>query len=200
MCFKTPKDNSADIARREEEERKQRIAEGRTRIDKIFSQFGPDYYSGAEQSYLDYYKPQLDDQYDNAKKKTIAGLYKSGNIQGSAGAETLADLFKDYNRHARAIADQAIGQREKLRADVARSRSDLIAQLEGGAGIESVAQSANARAAALTQPQPYSPIADLFAQWTNTYATNKEMQARGYPGMTMPGFGGSSSSSMSVVG
>src|SRR5690606_41058999 len=100
---KPPKDRSAEIARQQEEERQRRIAAGKQRIDEIFAGFNDEFFDTAQNNYLNYYMPQLDDQFGRAREKTTAGLYRTGQIQGSSGARTMADLFKDYNTRAQAI-------------------------------------------------------------------------------------------------
>lgn len=194
-----PVDDSAEIARRKEEERLRKIAEGKERVNDIFSGFDDSFYKNIESGHLDYYMPQLDEQFGRAKSKTTAGLYRSGNIQGSAGANTLADLFADYNQRAQGIASEALDARGRAKSDVERNRADLIAQLEGGAGVDTIAQSANARAASISRPQPYSPMADMFSQWTSMYANDRNMQGQGYPGMYGSGRRSSGSSNRNSV-
>src|SRR3546814_8539380 len=94
MCIggKTPKDNSAEIARQQEEARQQRIRDGQSAIDTNFAQFNDPYFDDYRQDYMAYYQPQLDRQYQNARRKSVLGLHSTGNLSSSAGAGKLGDL------------------------------------------------------------------------------------------------------------
>jgi hypothetical protein len=192
-----PPDPSAEL-RRQEEERQKRIRAGKARIDDIFSQFGDDFYSGARSAYSDFYLPQVDDQFKNAREQLIFRLSGTGNLGSSAGAGKIADLFRLRNQHRSRIGDEALAYEQSLRGDVESARADLISQLSATADPEAAAASASARAQALSAPRPFSPLGDLFAQFTQNLANSIAAQGagfRGWPGVRVPG----DTSSNSVV-
>src|SRR3546814_21199857 len=84
---KTPKDNAAEIARQQEEARQQRIRDGQSAIDTNFAQFNDPYFDDYRQDYMAYYQPQLDRQYQNARRKSVLGLHRTGNLSSSRSAE-----------------------------------------------------------------------------------------------------------------
>jgi hypothetical protein len=182
MC-KTPKDNSAKIARQQEQERQANIRSGTARIDSTFAGFDDDFYKGRQQSYLDYYLPQLEDQRKQANENLVFNLARTGNIDSSAGADAAGDQTKAYSLQRGQIYDRALGEGQQARADVANTRSELIRMLEAGAGVGSTATTAAARAQSLSAPPPYSPLADLFAQGTGFLANSAQLEGMGYPGV-----------------
>lgn len=188
MCFGgAPQDNSAEIARQQEAERQARVQAGTARINDAFSKFDDSYYSGLGKSYLNYYTPELERQYGDAQKKLTYGFADAGNLESGAANQKMADLGREYGVQRAQLSDRALGAQQQGQADVERNRSDLISQLEAGSGVESTATSALARAQSLSAPPQYSPLGDVFATFTNTLANNAALQARGYPGLTIPG-------------
>lgn len=182
MCFKPPKDNSAEIARRQEAQRQAAITEGRQKIDTAFSQFNDPYYQGVQDAYLGYYQPQLEDQYAKARRQLTLALSRSGNLNASAGARQIGDLTKAYEQNRALIGNQALQAGQKARADVASNKSELYSQLSASADPAAAAATAIARADALSQPASYSPLGDLFASFVNTAAQGVAAEKAGYPG------------------
>lgn len=184
MCFGgSPPDQSAEIARQKEVDRQARINEGTERINNTFSKFDDGYYSGLGKSYLDYYTPQLDTQYNDTKKQLAYKYGDQGALDSGAYNNDVARLTREYGVQRNQITDKSLEQQQGARSAVEQNRADLISQLEGGAGVESVASSALARAEAATRPPVYSPLADVFSSFTNALATSRGLQNQGYPGI-----------------
>jgi len=225
MCMGgKPKDNSAQVAREQEEKRLARVREGTNRINQIFGgpvttygptpkapiknmgkmqvpvkdydmtppaletvdapgQFTDDYYSNLGKSYLDYYTPELDRQYQDAQKQTTFRFANSGNLDSGSSNTAFGDLAQQYAMQRTQLADRSLAEQQGARSNVEQTRADLIAQLEGGAGVESTAQSAMARASALSQGPQYSPLGDMFSQITGALANSSAMQSKGYQGL-----------------
>jgi hypothetical protein len=192
MCLggSPPPDNSAEIARQQEAERQSRIATGTQRINEQFGKFDNDYYSGLGKSYLDFYNPELDRQYGEAKKQLTYRFADSGSLNSGAANQKFGDLAQSYATQRNQVADRALGTQQEARGNVERNRADLMSQLEGGAGVESTGASALARANALTAPPQYSPLGDVFATFTGALAQNALLRGRGYPGFQTGGGGG----------
>ncbi|MHB1140664.1 MAG: hypothetical protein ACYC1T_02745 [Sulfuricaulis sp.] len=144
--------------------------------------FDDNYYSGIKKAYTDFYLPQVDEQYDQAKRKLTYKFANTGNLDSSAGANNIANLFRDYNRERASIADRALGAEKDLRSNVEQNRSELISQLQATADPEAAATSSTARAKALATPAPFSPLGDLFKVYTGSLALAdqaKEFGGRG---------------------
>ncbi len=116
MCL-GPSDNSDQIAReqrRDEAERQRKIKEAHQRIDEQFDTFTPEFYSGAKESYLDYYIPQLDDQFEDAREKTVYGLSDQGLLESSVAGKRYGDMQETYNKGLDDIKSDAISYRKGL--------------------------------------------------------------------------------------
>lgn len=180
----------------------------------------PDLYSGTEtrggfddeffdkqrQAYLDFAMPQLEDQKSGASRELVYSLARSGQLEGSARAQQQSELQKLYDLESQNIADKALDYENKSRTDVENARSDLISTLNATGDATGAANSALARSAALSQPEAYSPLADLFTSYTNALGTSAAAErARSYGwGSTQqtgtPTWYGAPSSSVSVRG
>lgn len=188
MCLGgAPQDNSADIARSQAAEREARVREGTGRINDTFSKFDDSYYSGLGKSYLDFYRPELDRQYGDAQKQLTYRFADSGNLDSGAANQKFADLAQNYALQTNQLGDRALNTQQQGRADVEKNRSDLISQLESGSGVESTASSALARAGSMSAPPQYSPLGDVFSQFTGAMANSRALQGQGYAGLPIGG-------------
>lgn len=158
----------AKRARKAEEARQARIREGTQRIDDIFGSFNDDFYGGRRQSYLDYSTPQLEDQYADAQKQLTYALARSGTLDSSIRAERAAELQKAYDLNQQQIADQALSYETEARNAVEGARSNLVSTLNATGDAEGAANAALARSQALSQPVAFSPLTNLFADFTST--------------------------------
>jgi hypothetical protein len=184
MCLGgPPKDNSADIARQQEEERRARVSQGTAKIDEAFGRFDQPYYEGVGKAYQDYYAPQLDRQYQAARDKTTYALADAGALDSTAAGKRFGDLTAEYGIQKQQVADRAIGAQQDLRGNVEQNRSELVRQLETGSGVESTAATALARAGSLSAPPQFSPLGDLFQQFTGNLRNSVALQGAGYPGL-----------------
>ncbi|MBN9467321.1 MAG: hypothetical protein J0J10_00985 [Bosea sp.] len=134
---------------------------------KQTSGFNDDYFDKQKQSFLDYATPQLEDQYGDAQKQLTFSLARSGLLDSSVRAEKSAELQKKYDLNKQQIADQALSYSTDARNNVEKARSDLITMLNATGDAEGAANSAMARSQALSQPQAFSPLTQLFADFTS---------------------------------
>lgn len=166
MCgSKPPKDNSAEIARREEAARQQRIAQGQSGIDSAFGGFNDDFYNKYTTDYTGYYMPQLDDQYSDAVKRLTLQLAQSGNLTGSAGAKQIADLEKYYDTQKTAVTNQANAATQSLRGNIDSRKSQLYADNRAAADPGSASAAASSAVTALQPSAPSSPLANVFGDF-----------------------------------
>lgn len=166
MCLSgTPTDNSAEIARQEEAARQARIDEGISNIDKSFSGFNDDFYNNYQNTYLDYYNPQLNDQYSEAVKRLTTQLAQMGQLTGSVGAKQLADLKSYYDTQKQSVVDQALGATNTLRGNVANQKSQLYSDNRDAADPGNASSAAAAAATALQPTAPSTPLAYVFSDF-----------------------------------
>jgi hypothetical protein len=128
--------------------------------------FGGDFFDKRRQAYIDYATPQLTDQFKDAQKELTFALARSGNLDSSSRASQEADLGKLYTTQQQDIADRALGYEKEARTAVEDARSGLIATLNATGDAEGAAKGALARAAALSRPDTYSPLSQLFSDFT----------------------------------
>lgn len=198
--------SSSDYYRQQEQDRQAAIRKGTASIDDTFSQFDDSFYDQQRQAYLDFAQPQLEDQRAGASRELVYSLARSGQLEGSARAQQQSELQKLYDLESQNIADKALDYENKSRTNVENARSDLISTLNATGDATGAANSALARSAALSQPEAYSPLADLFTSYTNALGTSAAAErARSYGwGSTQqtgtPTWYGAPSSSVSVRG
>lgn len=201
MCMPKPKkDNSAEIAAKQEAERQARIKTGQENIDTAFSSFNDPFYQDYQTKYLDYYTPQAEDQYSKAVKKLTLQLAQSGNLAGSTGANQLADLKKYYDTQKMALTNQALDATNSLRGNIDSKKSQLYADNRASADPGS-ATSAAASAAQYLQPTaPTSPLANVFADFFSNLSNNAAIQnvQKLYQGNGVQSFGGTGGSKGSI--
>lgn len=207
MCFpKPPQDNSAALARQQEQEREQRINQGKGSIDRAFSVFTPDYFNKYQNDYLGYYNPQVDQKYGLAQQDLRYNLARAGTLDATPGQKAFGMLAQAYTDQRRAVESDALDATNKVRTQVEQNKSDLYAQNTASADPSLAATSALSRAGSLQTTPSYSPVGDLFSGFTNAGSAylqglNKGLPtgyaSRFQPGASIPGY--SSNKSYNLV-
>lgn len=128
--------------------------------------FDDDFFAGRKNAYLEYANPQLQDQYGDAQRELTFALARSGNLDSSARAQKESELSKLYSQRSREIGDQALQQETSARNAVEDARANLITTLNATGDAEGAANSALARASALSQQPAYDPLGNLFVDFT----------------------------------
>lgn len=157
---------AAAESRARERERQQQIRTGTGAINKTFGQFDRSFYGGRRQAFLDYAKPQLQEQHKDAKEQLLFSLARNGTLDSSVRNDKEAELAKLFGQRRQQVADEALGQATTARNSVEGARGDLLRTLQSTADATGAARQATNRAELLTQPQQYSPLADLFGGFT----------------------------------
>ena len=158
-------------ARADEQARQQRIRKGTERVNSIFGQFDDGFFDKQRDAYVNYATPQLDDQRADANKELIFAMDRGGQLDGSARASLAGELQKKYNLQRQKIQDDALNYGTQARNNVEDARAGLIATLNATGDAQGAVNSALTRASALSQPAAYSPLANLFADFTGTLGT-----------------------------
>jgi hypothetical protein len=171
----------AKLARKDEQERQAKIREGTTRVNSIFDgQFNDDYYNKQRDSYINYANPQLEKQYGDAQKELTFALARGGNLDSSARADKEAELQQAYDLNKQKVADDALAYGTKARTSVEDARGNLISMLNATGDAEGAANSAISRASALSEPAAYSPLTQLFADFTSGLGTQAALEKANY--------------------
>jgi hypothetical protein len=170
MCFGGKKDHSAEIARADEQARQARIASGMSNIDSVFGQFNDDFYNGRAKAYTDYATPQVDRQYKSQKDSLVYALARTGLLDSSAGQNKNADLSNEFDQNRINIANKALDTANQARSDVENTRSGLTSVLNATGDSSAAAASALREAQNLNMPQGFSPLGQLFSDFSGTVA------------------------------
>ncbi len=128
--------------------------------------FSPEFYNKERSAFIDYATPQLVDQYGDAKKQLIYAMARSGNLNSSANAVKGGELTKLYDTNKRNVVDQANTFVNQTKANVEDARQGLIQTLNATGDAEGAASGAIRRAQSLSAPPSYSPIGQLFTDFT----------------------------------
>jgi len=150
-------------AEKKEAERQARLASGKTGIDEQFGKINDDFYKTYQNSYLNYYMPQVNDQYNIAKDDTNYGFARAGTLNSSMSAKGLADLYRkklDQDAMVRSQADAAAGA---LRGNVSDAKNAAINQLYATEDPTMATNLATNSIKNLQGQQPkYDPLGELF--------------------------------------
>lgn len=133
--------------------------------------FDDDFYGKRRQAYLDYATPQLEDQFGDASKELTYSLARGGNLSSSVRGQKTGKLQQLFDLNKQQVADQALTYETDTRNSVEDARSNLIQMLNATGDAEGAANSALARSQALSAPAAYSPLSNLFANFTGTLGT-----------------------------
>jgi|GEM_PF-1081053 len=155
-------------ARAEEEARKARIKDGNTKIDTQFKQFDDSFFGGFEKNYLDFYKPDIENKFSDAKDQLTFGLARAGTLNSSMAGDRQGRLLSDYNMQTAANLSQAQDATATLRGNVNQEKSSLISLLNATGDSEMAGNQALSRSAQLFKAQPtYNPLGDIFGGAAN---------------------------------
>lgn len=157
-------------------QRQQEIQSGMRNINKVFGQFDDGFYDNRRQAALDYYMPQADQQYADAEKQLTFALARSGGAQSSAAAQQHADLEKRMTAARQGIMDQADTSTQNMRNQVESARSDIVGMLNQTGNASTAMDNARSRVAALSTPESYSPLADLFSTGASIAGQQKALE------------------------
>lgn len=163
--------------RAQEARRENAIADSQGNIMNVFgANFTPDFYNGRKQAYLDFAKPQLNDQYADARKQLIYSLDRGGNLASTARTTKESELAKLYGQNNRTISDAALGYENDARNNVTNAESNLLGGIAQSGNIGASINAANNQAVALSQPDTYQPIGQLFGGFTSALQTQAGLE------------------------
>ena len=161
----------AEEARDLEAERQQRIKDGKVSIDNNFSKFNDNFYNGFQNSFMDYYQPQIDDQFADANKALDFHLARTGTFNSTNAADSRADLTSAYDNALAGVTSNAANQTSSLRGRVDNEKSTLVSTLNSTGDSERASNEALSRSQNLFATTPeYNPLGEIFAGLTSGWA------------------------------
>lgn len=128
--------------------------------------FNDAFYRGIRDSFTNYAMPQLQQQRDEAARDLTFDLDRKGQLASSVRGQKTGELQKLFELNEQQVRDQALAHENTARNNVENARSDLVAMLNATGDNQQAVNSALSRATILTQPQAYSPLGQLFTDFT----------------------------------
>lgn len=203
MCFGGGGDSKiAKQQRADEVARQNRIKSGMAQIAGLFdSGFNDSFYDKRKQDYIGYATPSLDRQASEARDQLIYALSRTGNLDSSAAIKRNSDLNAEIDEARVGITNEGINQANTLRNSVENTRGAIVAELNATGDAQSAAQSAQRQIQNLSQPAGFSPLGNLFVNFSNSVAGIGANAGNGYSGFARgSGLFSPSSGSQRVVG
>jgi len=129
--------------------------------------FGDDFYNKFRQSILDYYLPQEDEQYANARTGLNYNLARAGSLNSSVAAMDVGKLSEQDTMNRAQIASQADTQTAGLRTQVQQDQQQALNQLYSTEDPSVAANTAQNMVANANLTVPLlNPVGALFAPIT----------------------------------
>lgn len=171
MCFGGNKaakaaQREAELARQQEEARQAEIRQGREGINNTFAQFDDGFFGRNRQAFMDYAQPQLDEQFGDASKELTFDLARTGLLNSSVRGDKTSKLQRLYDQNNQQLTNEALSREQQQRNAIESSRSDLISLLQTTGDAQGATNQALSRASVLSAPQPFSPLGQMFQDFT----------------------------------
>lgn len=138
--------------------------------------FDDDFFGGIRQGYIDFARPELDRQFNEASKQNTFNLARAGTLDSSIRSDTTGKLQEARDKSLADLFDKANEYEANARNKIEDARADLISQLQVTGDATGAANAALARAGALATPPAYSPLEQLFTDFTSTLATQAALE------------------------
>ncbi len=160
------------------EGRTQYVNEATDQINAAYSGFDDDYYKSFENQFVDYYRPEIRDQYNTAQKGVTYGYADKGGLDSSAAVKDFADLLKKKREVEGGVATNALSASDQFKANIESQRRGLISDVSDASviGEEILPEDISDPTGALSQIganiTPYTDLARTNAAGTNTPSFN----------------------------
>ena len=173
MCFGSPQADdtiqkqqlaeAADALAREDA-RQTRIKTGTETVNKNFSVFDDAFYAKRKGEYMDYYQPQLDDQFKTARDQLTYSFARNGNLNSTAAADKQSALQKSYDNERASLISQAGSDVASTQNKINTEKSAVLSQLQATGNADQASNDALGRTQQLFGQKPaYDSLGDIFS-------------------------------------
>lgn len=160
-------------AANQEAQRQAAITSGTTAINNAYAGFTPAFYNQYAQSYQDFAKPQLEQQYTSTRNQIGFDL-ANRNLVGSGAARTRWGNLSDSMATAQqGLVDTGISQANQLQNQVQNTENQQLSYLNQSADPAGATAQATSTAAGFATPGTFAPLADQFTNLLNSYYTSQ---------------------------
>ena len=169
--------DQAEKSREAEQRRQNAVRDAETTINTKFGDmFTPDFWKGRQDAALGYYKPQLDDQFANARKDLTYWLGDRGLLNSTVANEKTADLQKLFDTNTRTVGNNVLDMVNSEKGKVNEAQQGLISDARSNGDAEAASNASNAQIASLSAPDTYSPLANMFVGFTDALKTQAALE------------------------
>lgn len=169
----------AERARKEEEERKARIAAGMADIARVFeggaaadgtTYEGMDPVLSQRRAAMEgYYFPQLNKQFSDASEEMSYALARAGLHQSTAAGRKMADLNDKFGLAAGDLQAKIEGDQAQTRSRIQQQRGAIESALRASGDASAATNQALQSAVTFRQDMPeLNPLANIFAGLADT--------------------------------
>ena len=124
--------------------------------------FDDNFFNSRRDAYLNYAKPQLEDQFADQNKNLIFALARGGNLESSLAAERKAKLGLERDQRVIDLGNEAQNVVNSSRQQIENARGDITNQLLASGDNSLALQNAMRQAENLRQMPGFSPVGQLF--------------------------------------
>jgi hypothetical protein len=163
----------ADEATADAQKKAASLQSGMANINDAFGGFDDNYFNNIATQYENYAQPQLQDQYDQAKKNIVYSLARKGNLNSSVAGDQYALLDKQNATDLTGIESAANSLANNARQTVQSNKQDVIGQLDSTYDADAANSAALSAAKSLAAPVSFSPLGTMFSNIAATAAQAK---------------------------
>lgn len=157
--------------------RRAAMEEGLGKINSIYGQFDDNYYTGIQNKYLDYAKPQLEKSQQESSYNLRSSLANAGKMASSTAARQYGDLASTYDGMYRDAQNKASDYASQQRQMVNSARQSAVGQMYASESQDAGLQAANASVPALNAGPAFEPVSALLNQAAK-FASNDYWNAK----------------------
>lgn len=157
--------------------RRASMEQGLGKIGDIFGRFGDKYYTGIQNKYLDYAKPQIEKSQQQSSYNLRSSLANAGKMASSTAARQYGDLASTYDGMYRDAQNKATDYASQQRQMVNSARQSAVGQMYASESQDAGLQAANASVPALNAGPAFEPVSSLLNQAAK-FASNDYWNAK----------------------
>ena len=161
-----------------EARRQLKVDAGLAEIEKIFGQYDQDFYDKSSDAYLDYYEPQLEDQFKEGLKELQFALARGGRFGSSTEVNRKAKAAEELGFQKNELASGAIQAADASEKAVTAAKRDMTNLNQINANPDLAASLSQAQSSILNQPAKFDPLLDVFGNITEGLAKRDEIENR----------------------